>query len=126
MKSFGGTELIESAAGTVQKTHAGNDVLIDKCAHPNCVRSWAGQCNIECYQGQGTAPDLDHGCRTSPPGMVRAATLHAAAAQLLGNPNRLFHAPVFTETPLNHGLFDATIFHDRTLSSPSSRESSMA
>ena len=81
MKSFGGTELIESAAGTVQKTHAGNEVLIDKCAHPNCVRSWAGQCNIECYQGQGTAPDLDHGCRTSPPGMVRAATLHAAAAQ---------------------------------------------
>ena len=77
--SFGGSETIEQCGETVQMGYAGNSVLMDKCAPPNCGRSWSGECNVECYQGQGTSADLDAGCRTAPPGMVRAATQHAAA-----------------------------------------------
>ena len=55
-KSFSGSEQITQCGLTVQKQHAGNSVLMDKCANPNCGRGWAtGQCNVECYQGQGTS-----------------------------------------------------------------------
>ena len=77
--SFGGSELITQCGLTVQKQHAGNSVLMDKCANPNCGRSWTGgQCNVECYQGQGTSSELESGCRTAPPGLVRAASLQPA------------------------------------------------